>query len=658
MTEHESTPAAPSEVVRRAAAAAGADLAGGLDPGMDGDIGEDTGEESTLLFPGATPEWLALMERAREVAASGDYAEARRLMGIDDAEVEALLDAAEAGASAGGDDVGGGLSESERLARARAAVEAAEQRRRKVHELDPLPNNGYSRFPEPDWNNGEPSAEDLEGWAETLHAIADREQRRFLTDRDAIEREGAEHLRELDEYEAAVEAWFAAPERDAGYDPADIAEAVEAGGAAPSSWQRPPDAELATWAPHDLEAWLDALAEDPDVTAAEYRDAQAAVNSAILADDLDGEDLDGDGGPTDTELVAAIDRGLATGELIELTPEVLAAMAADTADVADDTGAAEAVQGTGGDIPGEELGWLRRFTQRHITGSSEQWKNYETARRVGDWDGVLDAARELPPLVAYGLPGQLRAYRRAVDELDEEQGAADHAAEDRAEELDDQDGHEFGQVIDALDPEDEADAIDEGTHPDLHEDDQLSPRELTRSFIAALDNARFAAEQRAERRQARSGSGDHDESGADRQRVEDLDAGPGATDSDPAVDSVTGGSRPPLGSPGFLDRAVTDVATDDNGWGAIREAQGGRAPFGFSTAHHGDTDGFGDRGGQFDQHIARSHDALHELAGQNDRAAGEHSARVAHWHHTGRDDETGDVHGAGWESRAGEDGSW
>lgn len=125
------------------------------------------------------------------------------------------------------------------------------------------------------------------------------------------------------------------------------------------SWQRPPDAELATWAPHDLSAWLDSLAEDPDITDAQYLDAQAAVNTAYLSTD----DLDGD--------------------------------------------------------------------------------------------------------------------------------------QDDQHDADGEDGHEFGSVIDALDPQLEAEAIDEGTHPDLQDDYQLSPRELTGAFIAALDSGYYARYDRA-----------------------------------------------------------------------------------------------------------------------------------------------------------------
>lgn len=45
-------------------------------------------------------------------------------------------------------------------------------------------------------------------------------------------------------------------------------------------------AGLDAWDPHDAVSWLIDLAADPQVTDAEYDRAQAAVNTALLGEDL------------------------------------------------------------------------------------------------------------------------------------------------------------------------------------------------------------------------------------------------------------------------------------------------------------------------------------------------------------------------------------
>jgi hypothetical protein len=71
------------------------------------------------------------------------------------------------------------------------------------------------------------------------------------------------------------------------------------------------------------------------------------------------------------------------------------------------------------------MGLLRTFTDKHITGTQEQWRAVEAARARGDWDALRAAAAHLPGLAKGWLPMRPKAQRDVWSEMRSQRGGRD-----------------------------------------------------------------------------------------------------------------------------------------------------------------------------------------------------------------------------------------
>jgi hypothetical protein len=169
-------------------------------------------------------------------------------------------------------------AEAERFRKAVLDVRDAEHRVIEAGRADP-------RGMEPDWYGGHASTEDLEEWAATLNGRADQRETQAEPDRTEVA-----DTRAAGEAAKAQRAPAALPWLHVDEPRSDSREQASTTGpddvvAATTDHAEVAQAhELAQWAPHDLDRWLADQADDPTVTDIEYRDAQAAVHSALVGE--------------------------------------------------------------------------------------------------------------------------------------------------------------------------------------------------------------------------------------------------------------------------------------------------------------------------------------------------------------------------------------
>ena len=182
--------------------------------------------------------------------------------------------------------------------------------------------------------------------------------------------------------------------------------AAPAGEQGERDWRRELDADLATrWAPSDLDRWLCDLADDPTVTDADYRDAQAAVNSAVHDEDHEGWDTGGEaaGDPVQVTREQSEAR-VAAWVLDELGPDALTSTDEETVAGVNDIRHMVEQEIRFREIA-EDVAWEAAHSDSDVEGR-------DTSAEIGDTNG--DGLDVQPPRAASGAG---RAAERFADNV-------------------------------------------------------------------------------------------------------------------------------------------------------------------------------------------------------------------------------------------------